>query len=68
MEDLTRQLLVQDDDPSQTITSSLHAVDIHSFQGSPDTCPQSRELHHKTMDINALTSPVLGKYLSILSI
>jgi len=60
-DELANQVLVIDD-PSQTLTSSLHAVDIPSFVESQSgvTSPSPNEKAERRSMETSFTSPVLG--------
>ena len=61
-EELTNQVL-ELDDPSQTLASSLHAVDIPSFVESPSglTSPSPADQTNRGGMETSFTSPVLGE-------
>ena len=63
-EELANQV-IELDDPSQTLASSLHAVDIPSFVESPSgvTSPSSADRAKQGRMETSLSSPVLGKLL-----
>ena len=56
-DELANQVL-EIDDPSQTLASSLHAVDIPSFVDSQSPSPNEKA-ERQSME-TSLTSPVLG--------
>ncbi|KAJ7383822.1 hypothetical protein OS493_025694 [Desmophyllum pertusum] len=60
-DELTNQVL-EIDDPSQTLASSLHAVDIPSFVDSPSgvTSPSPNDRAERGGMETSFTSPVLG--------
>ena len=60
-DELANQVL-EIDDPSQTLTSSLHAVDIPSFVDSQSgvTSPSPNERVEQRSMETSFTSPVLG--------
>ncbi|KAL9951590.1 hypothetical protein ACROYT_G044274 [Oculina patagonica] len=66
-DEFTNQVL-EIDDPSQTLASSLHAVDIPSFVDSPSgvTSPSSNDKPERGGMETSFTSPVLGESASIL--
>lgn len=66
-EELSNQLLNLDD-PSQTLASSLHAVDIPSFYESPSNRTSPNPTHQASREgmETSFTSPVLGESASIL--
>ena len=61
-EELSNQLLNLDD-PSQTLASSLHAVDIPSFYESPSNRTSPNPTHQASREgmETSFTSPVLGE-------
>ena len=61
-EELANQL-IELDDPSQTLASSLHAVDIPSFVESPSgvTSPSPTDKDKRGGMETSFASPVLGK-------
>ena len=60
-EDLANKTLVTDD-PSQSLASSLNAVDIHSFYGTPS--PQRKPGSSSSSSMEpSFSSPVLGMLL-----
>ena len=61
-EELTNQM-IELDDPSQTLASSLHAVDIPSFVESPSgvTSPSPLDKANQGGMETSFTSPVLGE-------
>ena len=61
--------VIEIDDPSQTLASSLHAVDIPSFVDSPSgvTSPSSNDRADRGGMETSFTSPVLGKLRSNVS-
>ena len=63
-EELANQV-IELDDPSQTLASSLHAVDIPSFVESPSgvTSLSSADRAKQGRMETSLSSPVLGKLL-----
>jgi len=64
-EELANQVL-ELDDPSQTLASSLHAVDIPSFVESPSgvTSPSHLNQANRGGMETSFTSPVLGKLIN----
>ena len=67
-EELTNQVL-QLDDPSQTLASSLHAVDIPSFVESSAgvTSPSPADQANRGGMETSFTSPVLGELIAIIN-
>ena len=63
-EELANQV-IELDDPSQTLASSLHAVDIPSFVESPSgvTSPSSADRAKEGRVETSFSTPVLGKLL-----
>ena len=61
--------VIEIDDPSQTLASFLHAVDIPSFVDSPSgvTSPSSNDRAERGGMETSFTSPVLGKLKSNVS-
>lgn len=55
--------MIELDDPSQTLASSLHAVDIPSFVESPSgvTSPSPLDKANRGGMGTSFTSPVLGE-------
>ncbi len=66
-DELANQVL-EIDDPSQTLASSLHAVDIPSFVDSPSgvTSPSPNDKAERGGMETSFTSPVLGMVIVII--
>lgn len=66
-DELANQVL-EIDDPSQTLASSLHAVDLPSFVDSPSgvTSPSANDKPERGGMETSFTSPVLGMVIGII--